>query len=96
MKQGRVTLGFGYMATPAVKVTKKKHHRSLPGAGAERLRVWSPKLWPALALAGASLVSMHIYRTSQGYTASRTDFERRAQLNMSHTFIQGVQSEQRA
>ena len=35
MKQGRVTLGFGYMAILAVKVTKKKHHRSLPGADVE-------------------------------------------------------------
>lgn len=46
MKQGRVTLGFGYMATLAVKVTKKKHHRSLPGADAE----WLPVLRPNFRL----------------------------------------------
>lgn len=95
MKQGRVTLGFGYMATLAVKVTKKKHHRSLPGADAERLPVLRPNFRPALALAGASLVSMHIYRTNQEYTAARTECERHAQFSMSHTFIQG-QSEKRA
>ncbi len=38
---------------------------------------------------------MHIYRTNQEYTATRTECERHAQFSMLHTFIQG-QSEKRA
>lgn len=34
-KPGRVTLESGSMGTQEVKVMKMKHHRSLPGAGAE-------------------------------------------------------------
>ncbi len=60
----------------------------------EHLRVWRPIFWPALALAGASPVSMYIYRTSQEHTAAKMDCERHAQFNVLHTSIQLVQSEQ--
>ena len=56
---------------------------------------WRLNLWSALALAGGSLVSLHVHCTFQEYASERMDFENRAQISMLHTFVKGVHCEQR-